>query len=195
MELKKLNKALIEAFGDLLEILMKYPTKMVPETPETSIYVHVPQKLIPLTTETTIVETAFIEKPAWELQTQQIQLIFINLQYILNSFYRPIQARYQIFDILQSQIHKKHELLRDFEAISKSIQIGVPNASSLMIREENLIEMSSISSTTNISISNLKRKFDDLQSLTNPQGQNRTPPQSHDDIVMEEFQKTLKEFI
>jgi hypothetical protein len=85
-ELKKMNHSLQESFAELLDILENYSTEKIDDT------------------------------FAWKVKCDEIQLLFINMSYILNS-YRPHQARQQIITILQHQLAKRKD------AIQKLVQI------------------------------------------------------------------------
>jgi hypothetical protein len=57
-------------------------------------------------------ETEGEEKFAWEFKIQQIQLLLINMSYILNT-YRPHQSRHQIIEILKHQLKRRMETIQE----------------------------------------------------------------------------------
>lgn len=87
-----MNFNLSVCFNDLIEILMNYTNEK------------------------------YQEKYLWEMKCEEIQLLFINMSYILNS-YRPHQARQQVITILQNQIQKKEQAIKEIQALMKDVSI------------------------------------------------------------------------
>ncbi|KAG2377901.1 hypothetical protein C9374_008986 [Naegleria lovaniensis] len=104
-ELKKLNRSLLYNFLELLDLLVEHPTLQVNETEE-------------LSTVTNFDSSKASTKYCWELKLYQIELIFINMSFILN-YYRPHQAREQMITILQNQLKRRREVT---ESVGDCIQ-------------------------------------------------------------------------
>ncbi len=90
-ELKKMIRSLLFNYLELLNLMIESPTAKLDE--DTTLGIMSNQ------TETT-------NKPAWEIKANQIQLLLINMSYLLNS-YRPHQAREQLITILQEQFNRR----------------------------------------------------------------------------------------
>ncbi|EFC45616.1 predicted protein [Naegleria gruberi] len=104
-ELKKLNRSLLYNYLELLDLLIEHPTLQVNETEDIS-------------TITNFDGSKTIVKFCWELKLHQIELIFINMSFLLN-YYRPHQAREQMITILQNQLKRRKEVT---ESVGDCIQ-------------------------------------------------------------------------
>lgn len=98
-----MNKSLGQSFSELCEILHSYSCEKIDG------------------------------KFAWEIKCEEIQLLFINMSFLLNS-YRPHQARQQIIAILQAQLDRRSESIRELLKLSQ-IQLDPPPALKRKISE------------------------------------------------------------
>ena len=96
-ELKKLNHSILIAYLDLLEILIKAPTKELPRD----------QQQIDFNTEQQTFKTLRDQK------LEDIELLFINMHHLINEL-RPHQARDNIRCILEMQKKQRIETAQKF---------------------------------------------------------------------------------
>ena len=97
-ELKKLNHSILIAYLDLLEILIKAPTKELPRD----------QQQIDFNTEQQTFKTLRDQK------LEDIELLFINMHHLINEL-RPHQARDNIRCILEMQKKQRIETAQKFK--------------------------------------------------------------------------------
>ena len=95
-ELKKMNRSLLHNLLELLDLLINHPTLQVKDNAE-------------LTTVTNFDPSSASLKYCWEIKLNHIEVILINMSFILN-YYRPHQAREQMITILQNQLKRRKEI-------------------------------------------------------------------------------------
>lgn len=97
-ELKKLNHSILIAYLDLLEILIKAPTKQLPRD----------QQQLDMNSEQLTYKTLRDQK------LEDIELLFINMHHLINEL-RPHQARDNIRCILEMQKRQRIETAQKFK--------------------------------------------------------------------------------
>lgn len=95
-QLRAMQRSVLFNYVELLDILLAAPDAKLRETPETSI----------MDSSAPPPAVGSDERFARELKEQQIQLLLINMSYLLNS-YRPHQAREQVLCIMRDQLERK----------------------------------------------------------------------------------------
>lgn len=98
--LKKLNKSIVLNYNELLQLLVQHPTAKLQETYETSLYEKPP--------------TDYEEQFAWQLKAQQLNLLFLNMTFVINAL-RPHQAKEQLITIAENQLEKRKKAIERLE--------------------------------------------------------------------------------
>lgn len=159
-ELKKLNHSILIAYLDLLEVLIKAPTKELPRD----------QQQIDLNSEQQTFKTLRDQK------LEDIELLFINMHHLINEL-RPHQARDNIRCILEMQKRQRIETAQKFKThLFKIVEIlklcidsiqanknDNDNSNDLLKSDIFLDELNSLMRNAN----NLTKSLDSIDSINN----------------------------
>lgn len=126
-----MNRNLTVCFNDLVDILMNYTNEK------------------------------YQDKYLWEMKCEEIQLLFINMSYILNS-YRPHQARQQVITILQNQIQKKEQAIKEIQGLLKEISIEKSNLKRKQEETQEEPEKKEIKQQTKIDLSQFYKIYQEI---------------------------------
>ncbi|KAL0489316.1 mediator of RNA polymerase II transcription subunit 7 [Acrasis kona] len=172
-ELKKMNRSLLFNYLELLNLLIESPTAKIEEDKELAIITETPEAPFQQT-----------KKFAWEVKINQIQLIMINISYLLNS-YRPHQSREQLIVILKEQLNRRQTATKIInDCVGKCCEVLKQAADVL---DQNSAQEEPFNPVDNTNANNKKRKRsgDDMDHMDEDSSDNQEETKKPKDEIAE----------